>query len=209
MAASIVSGRESVIHNCPDLSDVSAAVKILEHLGCRVKREEGDVCIDSAPMDRTDIPDELMREMRSSVIFLGAILARAGEATLSYPGGCELGPRPIDLHLSSLRAMGVDITETSGNIICTAGRMRGTKINLATPSVGATENILLAACRAEGDTIIMNAAREPEISDLAAYLQKIGAVITGAGTPVIICSPIINTRSAEHSVLSDRIAAAT
>jgi len=210
LAASILAGGESVIHNCPRLSDVDAAARILRYLGCSVRREGESVIVDSSGMNRCDIPDQLMREMRSSVIFLGAILGRCGEAKLSYPGGCELGPRPIDMHIAALRAMGAEISEQNGSIFCSAGRkLTGARINLAGPSVGATENAMLAACCCEGETVISNAACEPEIADLARYLVSLGARIAGAGTPVITAEGPIRLRSAEHTVLPDRIAAAT
>ncbi len=141
----------------------------------------------SLPADGFEIPDTLMREMRSSIVFLGAILAKMGKAVLSFPGGCELGPRPIDLHLSALRKLGAEICEDYGCLSCTvSGRMQGAPIRLTFPSVGATENILLAAATAEGITVITNAAREPEICDLADFLNSCGAKIRGAGESTII-----------------------
>ncbi len=209
MAASLLAGGETVIRNCPDLSDVDVSVRILRHLGCAVRREGGVIAVDPRGMDRSDIPDCLMREMRSSVVFMGAILARTGFARLSYPGGCELGPRPIDLHLSALRELGAEIDETGGRIICRAARLKGGAVRLATPSVGATENAMLAASRAEGETLIFNPAREPEIADLQDFLRKLGTDVSGAGGPVISVRGGSPTGGAEHTVIPDRIVAAT
>lgn len=209
MAATLINGGESVIHNCPNLRDVDATLRMLEFLGCTVKFESGTVTVDSAAMSGSRIPHSMMREMRSSVIFLGAILARTGNAVIAYPGGCELGARPIDLHLAALREMGVSIEETGGYIICGCRGIKGANINLSFPSVGATENIMLAATKAKGETVITNAAREPEIADLQAFLRKMGAEIEGAGTPVIRINGAETFTSVEHNVISDRIVAAT
>ena len=160
-------------------------------------------------MARCDIPDELMREMRSSIIFLGAILARQGEAVLSYPGGCELGPRPIDLHLAALRELGAEITERYGELRCKAKCLRGTDITLAIPSVGATENAILAACGAEGTSVIYNAAREPEIVDLQALLRSMGARVNGAGGSIITVEGGAVLHGCTHRVIGDRIVCAT
>ena len=166
LAASIVFPARSRVRNVPRLRDVDAAVSILSHLGCRVAREENELYIDSGCVADAEIPRELMAEMRSSVIFMGALLARCGEARLSLPGGCQLGKRPIDLHLSALRSMGAEISEEGSDIFCRAEKLRGAEIDLRFPSVGATENIMLAACAAEGRTTIHGAAREPEIAAL-------------------------------------------
>ena len=210
LAASILARGETVIHGCPLLSDVDAAVKILQHFGCTVNRFGHTLYIDSKEVTRSDIPEDLMKEMRSSVIFLGAILARTGEAILSRPGGCELGPRPIDLHLSALRAMGAQISENEdGSIVCKAKSLQGCTICLPTPSVGATENSMLAASCADGVVTIVNAAKEPEIWDLQEYLKKLGARICGAGTEEITVEGTRFCGFAEHTVIPDRIAAAT
>ena len=210
LAASILVRGESLLQNCPNLKDVDAAISILRYLGCTVSRAGGDVHIDSTTLVRRDIPDELMREMRSSVIFLGAILGRAGEAVLSLPGGCELGPRPINLHFDALRALGATLEEGGGNIVARAeGQLVGTRINLASPSVGATENTMLAAVSALGETVITNAAREPEIVDLQDFLTAAGAKISGAGSSTITIEGGGLRGPVTHSVMPDRIAAAT
>lgn len=209
IAASIVTGCETELINCPRLSDVEAAMCILRHLGCIAERDGDTLYIDSRGMRATDIPHELMREMRSSVIFLGAILARAHSAQLYYPGGCELGARPIDLHLDALRALGAQISDSGGKLECSDSGLKGTRINLSFPSVGATENIMLAACAASGETVITNAAREPEIVDLQDYLRKLGVCVFGAGTPTISISGFNPVQVVGHRVMTDRIAAAT
>ena len=209
MAASILARGETIIHNCPDLADVNAAIKILRHLGCSVDKSNDRVIINSAQMTRSDIPHELMKEMRSSVIFLGAILARCGTAALSMPGGCELGPRPVDLHMMALREMGAKITDEGGSILCAANELLGCRINFPIPSVGATENAMLAATACQGTTIITNAACEPEIWDIQRYLRTIGVKVTGAGTSTIIVEGGEISANTEHHVIPDRIVAAT
>ena len=209
LAATLLSGEESVLHNCPDLKDVTASIQILEYLGCRVRREGDTVIVNSGGLVRSDVPDHLMREMRSSVIFLGAILARTGQAHMSFPGGCELGSRPIDLHLSALRTLGASINEEGGNLICSQQSLRGCEINLSIPSVGATENTMLAACYAKGTTVITNAAREPEIVDLQTFLQAMGARVSGAGSSTIIIEGGHPLHACSHTIMSDRIVAAT
>ncbi len=210
LAATILGDSVSEIHNCPDLSDVDASINILQYLGCGISRSNNTVVVDPRGMFRYDIPDNLMREMRSSIVFLGAIVAKTGRARISFPGGCELGPRPIDLHLSSLRQLGVIIEEDHGYLDCRCeGRLKGAHITLSFPSVGATENIMLAAATAEGTTIISNPAREPEISDLADYLNSCGARIHGAGESTMYIEGVEKLSGTAHQVIPDRIAATT
>lgn len=209
LAATLLTGGRTILHNCPDLRDVRSALEILEHLGCRTRRQGSDILVDSSGASRWDVPHALMREMRSSVIFLGPILARFGKARLSLPGGCEIGQRPIDLHLAALRRLGAEIREEGGDILCRAGDLRGREIILSFPSVGATENAMLTACACSGVTRIINAAREPEIADLQAFLQKAGADIGGSGESVITVSGGMPRRDVEHTILPDRIETAT
>ncbi len=210
LAATLLCRAESTIHNCPNLSDVDTSIKILERLGCKCKKENLTVTVDSSNIKGYEIPEDLMREMRSSVVFLGAIIGRMGKAVISSPGGCELGPRPIDLHLSALGEMGVSIREEHGFLYCDAENgLHGAEINLSFPSVGATENIILAAATAKGITVIHNAAREPEINDLADFLNSAGARIYGSGTDTIYIHGTENLTSSEHTIIPDRIAVAT
>lgn len=209
LAATLLAADVSVIENCPKLTDVSASIAILQHLGCAVSREDDCVTVDATCLRCGQVPDDLMRQMRSSIVFLGAILARCGEAVLTHPGGCELGPRPIDLHLWALRRLGVTVEEDHGRIYCCATRLRGTDITLPFPSVGATENILLASCTAEGTTVLRHAAREPEIGDLCAYLNACGARISGADSGTVVIEGVPRLHGARHRVMADRIEAAT
>lgn len=210
LAATLLAQGVCELHNCPALSDVRAAAAILRHLGCRVEQGGTVVTVDATAPCRGDIPDSLMREMRSSIVFLGAIVARTGGAELSFPGGCELGPRPIDLHLAALRQMGVAIHEEGGKLHCTVnGRLVGCPITLAFPSVGATENIVLAAVTAQGITTVYNAAREPEIVDLCEFLTACGARIRGAGESTLVIEGVEALHGCCHRVIPDRIETVT
>ncbi len=210
LAGTVLCQGKVILHYCPQISDVETAINILRCLGCRVQRDNHTITVDSKHMNGYTIPDELMREMRSSVMFLGAILARTGYAEISLPGGCELGARPIDMHLSALVQMGMTFEENHGKIYCqTANSLHGANIHLSFPSVGATENILLAGVLAKGTTIITNCAREPEIVDLADFLNSCGAKITGAGESVIYIEGVDRLHDTQYSVIPDRIVCAT
>lgn len=207
LAASVLLEKECVLHNCPQLSDVDAAVDILEYLGCRVTRQGHSLEIDPRGLGENRISREKMRSMRSSILFLGPLLARTGSCCLYEPGGCQLGARPVDLHLMGLKALGAEITR-EGDRLCCRGKLRGETLVLPFPSVGATENLILAALGGSGTTTIYNAAREPEITDLIAFCQAAGAKIYGAGTSMLEIQggPL---GGAEHRVIPDRMEAAT
>lgn len=210
LAATVLADSECIIHNAPRLRDVNKTDLVLKQLGCDVSRKENTVFVNPTGLCSCSICESLMREMRSSIIFLGAIISRCGKAAVGMPGGCPIGLRPIDLHLKGLRMLGVNIREKHGFINCTADKLRGANIHLDFPSVGATENIMLASVYAEGETYISNAAREPEIIDLANFLNLMGAKIKGAGTSLIKIDGVSKTlHGAEYTVMPDRIAATT
>lgn len=210
LASTILCKGDCVLHNCPKLSDVNTTIEILNNLGCSVKSEGNTLIVNTDNMCNYNIPNVLMRELRSSIIFLGSISSRFNKSMLSFPGGCELGPRPIDMHLESLRKMGLNIYEHNGILDCeTKSGLYGTQIALSFPSVGATENIILAAVKSKGTTTITNAAREPEIIDLINFLCKCGAKIFGAGQSTITIEGVKELFGAEHTVIPDRIVTTT
>ncbi len=208
LAGCVAVGAECEISNCPELSDIRATINILKNLGCTVHTDKSVVSIDSSTLCENEIPDYLMRELRSSFIFMGALLSRTGKAVMCAPGGCEIGVRPVDIHLFALRQMGVTVKEDSGRIICTAPQgLKGSDITLSFPSVGATENVILAAVRAKGTTYIKNAAREPEIKDLADFLNRCGADISGAGESTVVINGKDRLHGCGFTVMPDRIVA--
>ncbi len=209
LAATILTGGQVELFRCPRLKDVEASVRILRALGCEARWEGDTLLVDTTHLTGCTVPDELMRQMRSSAIFLGAILARCGEAELSYPGGCELGPRPIDLHLAGLRELGADIRDSGGILRCTGGHLEGRRLILSIPSVGATENLMLAGCGASGVTVIENAAREPEIGDLQNFLNACGAKVSGAGSSAVTVEGGCKLHGGAYTVMPDRIVTAT
>ena len=209
LAATVLCPGVCCLRGCPALSDVDTAVQIIRHLGGTVRREGPDLVVDTRQITGCEIPEELMGRMRSSVMFLGAILGRCGEAVCSQPGGCDLGPRPIDLHLYALRTMGAEIEEKSGRLRCRGAALHGAEIFLRTPSVGATENILLAAVKADGDTRILGAAREPEVTALCEFLTACGAQIEGIGETELLVHGDRPLHGTQFTVPADRIVAGT
>ena len=209
LAATVIGNNQSTIFNIPNLRDVEIMGKILTSIGCTVEKLDNIMYVDSRTLDSIVIPDDLVREMRSSIILMGAMLSRCKEVIISYPGGCEIGPRPIDLHLKALKDLGVEIEESHGFLHCKTNGLKGCDIQLDYPSVGATENTILASVLAKGTTIIRNAAREPEIVDLQCYLNKCGAKVSGAGTSIIKIEGIEKFNDVKYSIISDRIEAGT
>lgn len=209
LAASVLTDGEVRILNVPNITDVGNMVKILTRLGCRAVFENDDLIIDSSHADNYEIPRELAHELRSSVFLLGSVISRFKMAKIAYPGGCDIGLRPVDLHLTGLKRLGVEITERNGYILCRCDGLRGNEIMLDCPSVGATENIMLAAVKAEGTTVIKNAAREPEIEDLQKFLNVIGARVSGAGSGTVVVEGVKKLRGGEFSPIADRIEAGT
>ena len=209
LAATVLNGGKSELHNVPRLTDTFIALDILRALGCEAQFEDGVITVDSSGINSTVVPIELVKKMRSSIIFLGSLLGRFGHVTISFPGGCDLGLRSIDYHLKAMAKMGAKIEDKGGLLIFSAEKLTGSWIAFDTPSVGATQNVILASALTQGETVISNAAREPEIVDLAVFLTKMGAKIRGAGTGMVIVEGVSRLSSAEHTVIPDRIVAGT
>jgi UDP-N-acetylglucosamine 1-carboxyvinyltransferase len=209
IAASILAPGKTVLQEIPRLADVEIMCELLEHIGASAYIQGDKLEIDASNLNSWEAPYEYMRKMRASVLVMGPLVARLGCAKLSMPGGCAIGSRPIDLHLKGLAAMGAKIVKDRGWITVKAERLHGERIYLDFPSVGATENIMMAASLAEGLTIIENAAEEPEIVDLANFLNNMGSRITGAGTNIIKVEGVKELHGAHHTVIPDRIEAGT
>ena len=209
MAATVLNRGISKLYNVPDIHDTQMMIEILKNLGCKVIKKSNKVVIDSSNVKNFEIPENLMHEMRSSVILAGAILGRYKKAVFSYPGGCDIGARPIDLHLKGFEKLGITTEKDYGKIICKAEDIKAAEINLDFPSVGATENCILAAVLAEGTTTIINAAMEPEIVDLQNFLNRMGAKIEGAGSNIIKIEGVKKLNSVSYNVMPDRIEAGT
>ena len=206
--ATLLADGEHVFHNVPDLVDVKFACSLLENLGCEVSYKDHTLRVHTK-VKTFEAPYDIVRKMRASILCLGPLLARFRQAKVSLPGGCAIGTRPIDLHLEGMKALGAEIEVESGYVLGKVGRMQGAKILFESPTVGGTENMMMAATLAEGETFIENAAKEPEIVDLANYLIKMGAHIEGAGSSIMRIRGVEKLKPAEHTVIPDRIEAGT
>ncbi len=209
MAASILTGETTRLEGCPELVDVAYMADILRTLGCRIHSGDGALTIDPQGLNRHEMPDALAKKIRSSIFLLGSILARFRKATVTFPGGCEIGLRPIDLHLSGLRQLGVDVREEGGLIRCDGRHMRAGTVHFDYPSVGATENVMMAAVLLRGRTVLSNVAREPEICDLQSLLNAMGARISGAGTHTVTVEGVERLHGVSYQPMPDRIVAGT
>ena len=209
IAATVLIKGRTTLYNVPNIQDVQTMFEIIKDIGGKVTKKNNKVIIDTSKVHTYEIPEELMRKMRSSVILAGAIIGKYHKANFSYPGGCDIGARPIDLHLKGFEKLGIEIKEEYGEIVCSSEEIVGTQINLDFPSVGATENIILASCLAEGTTVLTNSAKEPEIEDLVKFLNKAGAKIKGAGTDRIEIIGVRKLSEISYNIMPDRIEAGT
>jgi len=209
MAAAIMGDGPSRIGNVPNIADVRTMTEVLRYIGHEVSFAEGEIAIEPVESPVLEVPYELVQRMRASVVVLGALLARFGKAKVAMPGGCNIGSRQIDLHLRGLEQMGAKLGISHGYVEAEAPRLSGAHIYLDFASMGATENLLMAAVLAEGRTVLENAAKEPEVADLAGFLSKMGARIDGAGTSTIVVDGVGSLAGAEHTIIGDRIEAGT
>lgn len=209
LAASLLGGGECILDHVPQVRDVVTMGKLLELLGVDVRTEGGRVIVEASQVQSIEAPYDLVKTMRASILALGPLLTRLGEAKVSLPGGCAIGTRPVNLHLKALTAMGAEIHVEHGYIHAKASRLKGARIDLDFPTVTGTENLIMAACLADGTTSLHNVAREPEIADLCAYLTKRGAKILGAGTDTITIEGVSELHGASYRVMPDRVEAGT
>ena len=209
LAAALLASEPLRVANLPELNDVGTMIRLLERMGVKATRASRTVELDAREVTEPFAPYELVKTMRASILALGPLTARFGEARVSLPGGCQIGERPVDLHIKGLSAMGAEIAIEEGYIHARAPRLKGARIFLDTVTVTGTENLMMAACLAEGETVLENAAREPEVVDLARCLAAMGARIRGAGTDTIAIEGVERLRGVEHAVMSDRIEAGT
>lgn len=209
MAAAVLTEEPVRLCDCPGITDVANMGRILSGLGCSVSREGKDLILDAGSANRYEMPREPAKELRSSIFLLGPMLGRFKRAVVAYPGGCDIGLRPIDLHLKGLSCLGAEISEQGGVIVCEGAGLRGGTVHLDFPSVGATENIMMAAVLAKGRTRILNAAKEPEIADLQTMLNRMGAKVCGAGCSTVEIEGVDSLRGVTFHPISDRIAAGT
>ncbi|MES2855403.1 MAG: UDP-N-acetylglucosamine 1-carboxyvinyltransferase [Bdellovibrionota bacterium] len=207
--ASLLAEGKHVFHNVPELKDIESSAQLLESLGCKVERIGKTLTVDVSIPSTYEAHYDLVRKMRASILCLGPLLTKYGQAQVSLPGGCAIGTRPIDLHLQGMKAMGAEIELKEGYVHASAKRLKGASILFEFATVGGTENVMMAATLADGVTTIENAAKEPEIVDLANYLNKMGAKVEGAGTSIIRITGVDKLRPAEHTVIADRIEAGT
>jgi UDP-N-acetylglucosamine 1-carboxyvinyltransferase len=209
LASTLLGGGDCVLSNLPHVRDVTTMITLLGLLGVTNHVEKDSVVLNASVVTSTEAPYDLVKTMRASVLVLGPLLSRFGKATVSLPGGCAIGTRSVNLHLKGLMALGADIHLEHGYIRAQASRLKGNQITLDLPTVTGTENLMMAACLAEGTTIIHNAAKEPEIVDLAKFLNNRGGKITGVGTDVLIIEGVKELQGAEHTVMPDRVEAGT
>lgn len=209
MAASILHPGRTTLHHVPAIRDVDVMIEILENIGCTVQKDNGTLIIDAAKAEHFEVAASLGERMRSTIILLGSMLGRAGRAKMPFPGGCIIGMRPIDIHITSLGKMGAVFEETDGMLCAVTDGLCGTRIHLRFPSVGATENVILAAVYARGRTRIENCAKEPEIAELCRFLREKGAKIEGEGTSCILVEGVSQLRDSTYTLMPDRIVAGT
>ncbi len=209
LCAGLLSAEDVTLHNVPSLQDVNTMLKLLRQMGLQVSQENGVTVLNGAQIDKLEAPYDLVKTMRASILVLGPLLARFGEAKVSLPGGCAIGSRPVDQHIKGLQAMGAEITIEAGYIHAKAKRLKGARIVTDMITVTGTENLLMAATLAEGETVLENAAREPEVTDLANLLVAMGAKIEGIGTDRLVIQGVTALHGASHAVIADRIETAT